>query len=173
MVYGFVKQSNGHITVQSEPDVGTTFRIYLLAEPVPEKARKNFDALEIGQRVTSEVILVIEDDPGVQSMVHRALNKFGYKVHVANDGREGLALLSEQPDIDLLLTYILLPGQLNGRQVAEQALQAYPNLKVIFMSGYARDAIVEQGRLAAGVRLLSKPFNPSVLGEWVREILDE
>lgn len=87
MVYGFVKQSNGHITVQSEPDVGTTFRIYLLAEPVPEKARKNFDALEIGQRVTGEVILVIEDDPGVQSMVHRALNKFGYKVHVAKDWR--------------------------------------------------------------------------------------
>ncbi|MFP6772050.1 MAG: response regulator, partial [Alphaproteobacteria bacterium] len=119
-----------------------------------------------------EVILVVEDEESVRDMVARVLEKKGYLVLQAGNGRDGLDQLSGKPQIDLLLTDVLLPGGLNGQQVADAALSIRSDLKVMFMSGYAKEAIIDQGRLKSGTKLLSKPFLPTVLAEQVRMVLD-
>jgi len=171
MVYGFVKQSNGHIAVTTGPDEGTTFRIYLAAEAGPAPSGDATDGGPVAA-ANNETILVVEDDGDVRAMVSLILKKQGYQVLLANDGREGLASLAENPDVDLLLTDILLPGGMNGRQVAHSATAERAGLKVLFMSGYSRDAIVHHGRLDPEVQLLSKPFSPEILAHRVRDILD-
>jgi CheY-like chemotaxis protein len=106
-------------------------------------------------------------------MVARSLEKFGYRVLTAANGQAGLDALEADGEIDMLLTDVLLPGGMNGPQVADRATAENPELRVLFMSGYARDTIIEQGRLQADVRLLSKPFVPAELGRRVRETLDD
>jgi PAS domain S-box-containing protein len=171
MVYGFVKQSNGHITVNSTQGAGTTFRMYLTTEG----DRQPVDGVTVADVVAaanSESILVVEDDVDVQAMISLVLTKQGYEVFLAEDGRQGLAVIADNPKIDLLLTDILLPGGMNGQQMAHAATTDHGELKVLFMSGYSRDAIVHQGRLDHGVQLLSKPFSAASLTQRVREILD-
>ncbi|MBT7666134.1 MAG: PAS domain S-box protein [Rhodospirillaceae bacterium] len=173
MVHGFIKQSNGDITVQSEIGSGTTMSLFL---PRAVERREN-----IGPDVpiipvatgTNETILVVEDDEDLRTMVVRCLEKFGYDVSTAATGQGGLDELRKQGAVDLLLTDVLLPGGLNGQQAADQAALFCPDLKVLFMSGYAREAIIDQGRLRDNVRMLSKPFSPSELGKSVRDALDE
>jgi PAS domain S-box-containing protein len=172
MVYGFIKQSEAHIVVESEEGVGTTFRIYLSALPNEAAWPEPSKTIEGAIATNDEIILVVEDDQDVQTMVSKALEKRGYHVLLADDGRQGLEQLSNNPEIDLLLTDVLLPGGMNGQLMADKAVEAHSQLKVMFMSGYAHDAILEQGRLKSGVRLLSKPFELSVLVNLVRETLD-
>ena len=122
--------------------------------------------------VSSEIILVLEDEKDVQSMVATVLEKQGYQVLLTDNGRACLKTLAENNHVDLLLTDILLPGDMNGQQVADAAVAKRNDLKVLFMSGYPRDAIVDQGRLKPGVELLRKPFSASELARRVRDILD-
>jgi PAS domain S-box-containing protein len=172
-VYGFVKQSGGHIKIYSEPGQGTSVKLYF-----PRAAGKGTDA-GLGKRnetvapgVPGETILLVEDDPGVRSYLEESLGFLKYHVLVAQDGAEALQILEHSGQrIDLMLTDVVLPG-LNGRQVADRALQVRPDLKIIFMTGYSRNAIVHHGRLDRGVELLQKPISQAELSSRLRDVLD-
>jgi CheY-like chemotaxis protein len=171
-VYGFVKQSGGHVKIDSEVGIGTTVRIYLprltsatgsdpaaAPEPVPRGA---------GQ----EKILVVEDHEDVRAHSVEVLRELGYLVFEAPDGPSALALMAAHGDFDLLFTDVVLPGGMTGAQVAAEAKARWPRLKILFTTGYARNAIVHHGRLDAGVHLLTKPFSYDALAYKVRQILD-
>jgi CheY-like chemotaxis protein len=119
-----------------------------------------------------ELILVVEDDADVRAFSTEALAEFGYRVISAPDGETALRLVQTEPEISLVFTDIGLPGGFNGRQVADAALRMRPSLKVLFTTGYARNAIVHQGRLDPGVELLAKPFSRAVLGSKIRQMLN-
>lgn len=173
-VYGFVKQSNGHVKIYSEPGGGTTVRIYLprLRGETPtqdeDSAARTFPA---GQN--SELILLVEDDELVRELNVETLRELEYEVIEAADGAEALRQLERLPNIRLLFTDVGLPGRFNGRQLADQALSLRPDLKILFTSGYAQNAIMHQGRPEPGVQLISKPFTAAALAWKVRELLGE
>jgi len=158
-VYGLVKQSGGHVKIYSEVGEGTTVKIYMsrlmdtASEAVPEQPRSLAQPQGEG-----EIILLVEDDEDVRANTGMMLRELGYRVVEAVHGSSALMLLESRPDIDLLFTDVGLPGGMNGRQLADQALSLRPGLRVLFTSGYARNAIVHQGRLDPGVELISKPF---------------
>jgi CheY-like chemotaxis protein len=169
-VYGFVKQSGGHVKIYSEVGEGTTVKIYLRrfvgAPSTREDVRK-----ELGRGRSGECILVVEDDADVRAYVVETLGGLGYDVLEAGRGEDALRLVDEYRTIGLLLTDVVMPG-MNGRQLAEEARQRRPALKVLFMTGYSRNAIVHQGRLDAGVELIQKPLDSEQLATTVRRILD-
>lgn len=169
MVYGFVKQSGGHLTIYSEPGAGTTIRIYLprsgAAEAKATPARNEV-------RGGSERILLVEDDELVRRYAEGQLRSLGYDVVSAEDGPSGLERLRQTPAIDLLFTDVVMPGGMSGKQLADEALKLRPGLRVLFSSGYAEDAIVHNGRLDPGVRLLGKPYRRAQLAHAIREAID-
>jgi CheY-like chemotaxis protein len=172
-VYGFVKQSGGHVRIFSEVGYGTTIKIYLPRLLHNEKLDHREDqpiALE-GSR--AETILVTEDDPDVRTYSVEALQELGYRVLEAPDGPSSLQILERTAHIDLLFTDVVLPGGMTGAQLAAQARGRWPNLKVLFTTGYARDAIVHHGRLDPGVQLITKPFTIAELAARVREVLEQ
>jgi CheY-like chemotaxis protein len=166
-VYGFVKQSNGHVKIYSERGEGTTVKIYLprllgaTPEPMPREP-------EAPSGDSGETILVVEDDADVRAYVVEVLRRLGYRVLEAKDGPSALA---NAGPIDLLLTDVVLPG-MNGRQLSEAMKAQRQDLKVLFMTGYSRNAIVHQGRLDPGVELIQKPLSQGVLAAKIRSILD-
>ncbi len=170
-VFGFVKQSNGHIKIYSEVDHGTTVKIYLprlygaatSVEPKP--------APEVALSGGREVVLLVEDDEQVLSLTAQALRDLGYGVVEARNGAEALEALDMHPKIALLFTDVVMPG-MNGRRLAEQALQRRRDLKVLFTTGYARNAVVHNGILDPGVNLLQKPASLEELASRVRAALD-
>jgi CheY-like chemotaxis protein len=170
-VYGFVKQSGGHIKIYSEVGQGTTVKIYLprlrgkAAEDEPEEQNG-----EIGAE-GNETILVVEDDAEVRAYLSEALRNLNYSVFTAPNMETGLDVLRKQGRIDLLLTDIVMPGG-NGRELATQAVALRPNVQVLFMTGYSRNAVVHQGRLDEGVDLLHKPVSQAELATRVRMALD-
>ena len=173
MVYGFVKQSGGHLKIYSEPGEGTTVKIYLprlLAAAAEEEERPETIVPE-GAR--EEIILVCEDDEDVRAYSVEVLRELGYGRLEAEDGPSALRIL-ERPDVrvDLLFTDVVLPGGMTGAVLAEQARALRPALKVLFTTGYARNAIVHQGRLDAGVELITKHFSYADLASRVRDLLD-
>ena len=171
-LYGTVKQSGGGVFVYSELGKGTTFKVYL--PRVSEPAKKHAAAASAPDSLSGcETILVVEDEVAVQELVKRALRGLGYTILAAGSGDEGLALLegADSP-VDLLLTDVVLPGSLQGNELAQTALALHPHLPVLYMSGYARDAIVHSGRLDGGVNYIEKPFAPDGLAHRVREVLD-
>jgi two-component system cell cycle sensor histidine kinase/response regulator CckA len=171
MVYGTVRQSNGSISVHSEPGKGTSFKIFLprLKTKVQEAAPATAD---LASSSGSATILVVEDEPSLQKLVARVLEDLGYRVFVAGTGAEALQLARQQgPALDLLLTDVVLPGDMQGNVLARDLLAMLPDLAVLYMSGYTRDAIVHAGRLDVGVDFLEKPFTPEALGNAVREVL--
>ncbi|MDP2411434.1 MAG: ATP-binding protein [Pseudolabrys sp.] len=175
MVYGFVKQSDGHVQIYSEPGQGTSIKLYFprLAD---EKAFPTRDAIEAapmpsGERHT-ECILLVEDDNDVGRFVAEALTDIGYRVERAGTAAEGLEILRTRPDIDMLLTDVVLPGGMNGRELSVEAHKLRPNLPVLFATGYTRNAIIHHGRLDANVELLVKPFTTEALARKVRQVLD-
>ena len=170
-VFGFVKQSGGHIRLYSEIGQGTTVRIYL-----PRSiARLEIEEIEptpvVAAGESREVILVVEDDDGVRAYTTESLRELGFSVLEASDAPSGLRLLERHPEIRLLFTDVGLPG-MNGRELAEIARASRPQLPILFTTGYARNAIVHQGRLDPGVELITKPFTVAQLGVRLREILD-
>ena len=171
-VYGFVKQSRGHVKIYSEVGEGTTIKIYLprLHAEQAIEVRQEEPAPVRGQ--SGETILVVEDDDDVRASTIEMLRDLGYTILEAANARSGLQLLDGHPEIRLLFTDVGLPGGMNGRQLADEAGGRRSNLKVLFASGYARNAIVHDGRLDPGVELIIKPFTQDVLATRVRDILD-
>jgi PAS domain S-box-containing protein len=172
MVYGFIKQSNGHIKIYSEVDRGTSIKLYLPRnEDKQEIATARQSAAMSGG---NERILVVEDDGQVRAAIVRQLQSLGYAVAEASDGMAALAALEVASEpFDLLLTDVVMPGALTGEALAKEATGRWQEMKVVFMSGYTQDAMISQGRLAAGVLLLSKPFRKADLAEIVRRALGQ
>jgi CheY-like chemotaxis protein len=170
MVYGFIKQSNGHIKIYSEVGHGTTVKLYLPRSETTALVEAPATAAELDQ-TGNETVLVVEDDAMVRDFVVQQLRQLGYRTRLAGNGREALAALDDGAGIDLLLTDVILPGALTGKQVADTAQRRRPDLKVLFMSGYTENAIVHHGRLDPGVLLLSKPFRASDLAQMVRRAI--
>jgi signal transduction histidine kinase len=172
-VYGFVKQSNGQIRIDSTPGAGTTVRICFprFAGGVAAAPEAVAPVAPLRGR-PGETILVVEDDASVRAYVVESLRDLGYAVVAAGSGDEALALLSApQTRVDLLLSDVILPGR-NGAEIAAAARQLRPSLRVLFMTGYSRDAIVHEGRLDAGVVLIQKPFSQTQLATRLREVME-
>jgi signal transduction histidine kinase len=170
-VYGFVKQSGGHVKIYSEVGEGTTIKIYLPRSDVTAGAVRESNLPVVGSR-GSETILVVEDEAEVRSYLVETLQDLNYRVREAPDGATALAQFDSDPfRIDLLLTDIVMPG-INGRQLADELHYRQPDLRVLFMTGYSRNAIVHQGRLDSGVSLLQKPLTQVMLATKIRDILD-
>ena len=169
-VYGFVKQSGGHVKIYSEVGEGTTVKIYLRRFVGTPSALQDVRG-EPARGRSGECILVVEDDADVRAYVVETLGGLGYDVLEAGRGEDALRLLDEHKTIGLLLTDVVMPG-MNGRKLAEEACERRPALKVLFMTGYSRNAIVHQGRLDAGVELIQKPLDSGQLATTVRRILD-
>jgi PAS domain S-box-containing protein len=172
-VYGFVRQSGGHIKIYSEPGHGTTVKIYLpklVGEEAyaPEVAAGPVRPIHGGR----ETILVVEDHEDLRAHSAGVLGEFGYRVLAAPHGPAALALLEAEPEVDLLFTDVVLPEGMDGRRLAEEAARRRPDIKVLFTTGYTRDHIVHNGRLDPGVNLISKPFTSAVLALKVRQVLD-
>ena len=170
MVYGFVKQSGGHIKIYSEEGQGTTIKIYLprateQTETAADAAAPTLD--ESGH----ESILVVEDDRLVRDYVVTQLKSLGYAVTAAPVAADALAMLEAGAEPDLLFTDVIMPGGMNGRQLADAARRRRPGLKVLFTSGYTESAIVHHGRLDPGVHLLAKPYRKSDLARMIRVAL--
>ena len=173
MVYGFVKQSGGHMTVYSEVGEGTTFRIYLprtlkalVAQPTPRAAAGV-------QAVPEATILVVEDDLDVRTLAVALLSDAGYEVLEASSGPAALELLKEGQHVDLLLSDVVLPGGMSGPEINAQLRRDRPELRVLFMSGYAEQAVADARRLGDGEAFLQKPFGKQDLLDKVREVLSK
>jgi PAS domain S-box-containing protein len=172
MVYGFVKQSGGHVKIYSEIEQGTTIKLYLpkIVGVAEEETASILEPLYRGNK--DETVLVVEDDDEVRGFTVESLRELGYKVIEAHDGPSALRWLkSHEEPVQLILTDVVMPA-MSGRELADAALKDHPELKVLFMTGYARNAIVHGGRLDPGVDLLPKPFTYKALGRKIREILD-
>jgi CheY-like chemotaxis protein len=168
MVYGFVKQSGGHIKIYSEPGHGTTIRLYL------PPARGTADAITKAAAPIaggSETILVVEDDPLVLNFVVTQLHGLGYKTIAAADSRAAMILVENGEPFDLLFTDVILSGGMTGRQLAEVVAKHRPGLKVLYTSGYTDNSIVHHGRLDEGVLLLSKLYRKTQLAQMIRQAL--
>ncbi len=172
-VYGFVKQSGGHVKIYSEPGEGTTVKLYL-----PRHLGEGEDAPEVAiaqapKGRQEELILLVEDEAAVREQSLAMLQELGYGVIAVGDGPAALKALEANPGIALVFTDVGLPGGMNGRQVADAALAMRPGIKVLFTTGYARNAIIHHGRLDAGLHLLTKPFTFNALAAKLREVLDQ
>jgi signal transduction histidine kinase len=177
MVHGFVKQSGGHIRIYSEQGHGTTVKIYLPRATGDEKvaavpAGKPARATPTAGARKDETVLVVEDNDGVREYAVEVLEQLGYRVLAASDAKEALRLLSDGKHVDLLFTDIVLPGAITGRVLADQAKDMRPDLRVLYTTGYTRNAIVHQGRLDPDVHLLNKPYTQQSLARKVRDMLD-
>jgi len=171
-VYGYVKQSGGHVKIYSELDQGTTIKLYLprLKEGAYQQEPERPLREHLGK--ADETILVVEDDNDVRAFSIDTLRDLGYSVLEAHDAEVGLHILQRHPEIQMVFTDVGLPG-MNGRELIEQVRELRPAMKVLFTSGYARQAIVHDGRLDPGVELLTKPFTRAQLADNVRRILDD
>jgi PAS domain S-box-containing protein len=180
MIYGFVKQSGGHLKLYSEIGHGTTLKIYLpRAHPDVVAAAGRGTAKDAGTNGStagfvggSEAILVVEDDPEVRVYVTGVLRGFGYNVIAVEDGPATLSILATIETLDLLFTDVVLPHGMDGKQVSAAVLERFPDAAVIFTSGYTKNAIVHNGRLDDETWLLSKPYSRQELGRTVRSMLD-
>ena len=170
MVYGFVKQSGGHVTIYSEPDQGTTVKLYFPRYVGADVVEPASEALQPAAS-HGEVVLAVEDSDDVRAFSVASLSELGYRVLEAADAATALTILETDQPIDLLFTDIVLPD-MSGRALVERAIAVRPDLKVLFTTGYSHDAVIHQGRLDAGVQLISKPFTFDQLAARVRDTLD-
>lgn len=172
MVHGFIKQSGGHVKIYSELDSGTTVRIYLPKHSAAVDYAYPEPYLENEIRRGNERILLVEDDELVREHVAKQLVGLGYRVEVAHNGDEALRIFQNDSNFDLLFTDVVMPGGLNGRQLAKAISALAPDLPVLFTSGYTENAIVHHGRLDSGVLLLSKPYRLATLAAKLRQAFD-
>jgi CheY-like chemotaxis protein len=172
MIYGFARQSGGQIHIRSAPGAGTTMSLYL--------PRHVGDAVVMGEGgrratirsvATDDVVLVVEDEPGVRMLVIDLLDELGYTAIEAGDGAEGVGQLKSAARIDLLVTDVGLPGGMNGRQVADIARELRPGLPVLFITGFAENAVVGDGPLDEGMELLAKPFTIDALAARITRLI--
>ncbi len=171
-VYGFIKQSGGHVKIYSEPGQGTSIKLYLPRHDGEElTSAHEVPALTGTEQGRGETILVVEDDEGVRQYASEILRDLNYQVIEAKDTESALRLLNADKTFDLLLTDVVLPGK-NGRELADEVVRRYPGVKVVFMTGYSRNAIVHQGRLDRGAELISKPLIEAIVARKIRQVLD-
>jgi PAS domain S-box-containing protein len=172
-VYGFVRQSAGHVRIYSELGEGTTVKIYL-----PRHVGADEDPAEISRpsdpirAIGAESVLLVEDDDALRAYGVELLNDLGYNVLAAANAASALEIIDRGHEIDLLFTDVVMPGGMNGRELADEAIRRRPGLKVLFTTGYTRNAIVHQGRLDPGLQMIGKPFTYQELGTRIRAILD-
>ena len=172
-VYGYVKQSGGHVKIYSEPGEGTTVKVYLprLCATVEDTTGEDELSLDFARGDSSDVVLLVEDEPAVREFCVEALVELGYRVLEADGASAALRLLDAHPEITLMFTDIVMP-EVNGARLAEEARRRRPGLKVLFTTGYTRNAVVHNGVLDAGVQMISKPYTIEELAMKVREVLD-
>ena len=174
MIYGFVQQSGGHVRLRSEVGQGTTVAIYLPRHLEALGHEQDADAAaDLSAATASAVVLVVEDEPGVRMVIVDVLAELGYTVLEAKDGQSGLLVLESRTRIDLLVTDVGLPGGMNGRQLADAARQRRPDLKVLFVTGYAENAALGSGPLEHGMQVMAKPFAMNVFAARVQGIIGE
>jgi signal transduction histidine kinase len=171
-VFGFVKQSGGHVKIYSEPGQGSTVKMYF-SRLVGAVAEQPMEPAPAGKAGRGESILVVEDNDDVRAFTEQLLRDMGYRVTAAADGRRALEVLEQLSGADLLFTDVGLPEGMSGRELAKEALRRWPRLKVLYTTGYARNSIIHHGRLDTGVALVLKPFTQSSLALKVRQVLDQ
>jgi CheY-like chemotaxis protein len=169
MVYGFMKQSHGHVSIDSEVGHGTTVRLYLPSTPA---TAPSIDPLLVETPMGSEMILLVEDDALVRDYAALQLRALGYQVVCAKDGLEALRILASREDLDLLFTDIVMPNEMNGQVLAKKARELLPGLAVLFTSGYNDIAINQDGYPDGEVHLLAKPYRKAELATKLRLVLD-
>jgi CheY-like chemotaxis protein len=172
MVYGFAKQSNGSASIYSEVGQGTTVKIYL-----PRHRGKSEDeSSEVEStdlpRAEGETVLVVDDEPTIRMLIADTLGELGYRAIEAADAATGLKVLESDVKIDLLISDVGLPGEMNGNEMVELARIHRPNIKVLFITGYADNAAITNGRLEPGVQVMSKPFSMDKLASRIRSIIE-
>ena len=171
MVYGFAKQSGGHVSIDSEVGRGTTVKLFLpRAQNSDQSTERQLAGEEIPGR--GETVLLVEDEAGVRTLTATLLGKLGYAVIEASDGGSAVATLESASRVDLLLTDVVLPGAMSGPKIAEEARRRRTGIKVLFMSGYLDQALRYHGPMEEGAEVLSKPFRMNQLAQKVRNALD-
>jgi PAS domain S-box-containing protein len=171
MVYGFVRQSEGQAEIRSEPGLGTQVCLYLPRYVGADDVVQLSHSEEKARRGDGHTVLVVDDEPSVRLLINDVLDELGCDVLLADTGAAGLKVLESNRRIDLLVTDVGLPGGMNGRQLADAALATHPDLKILFITGYAEHAVIGDGQLRPGMHLLTKPFSLDVLGGRIREII--
>ena len=172
-VYGIVRQNGGLIRVISQPGEGATFKVFWPATTeIPDDVTRA-PLPETALRVGSERVLLVEDDEAVRDFTRMALDDLGYTVYEACNGKEALDFLEhDQIGLDLLITDLIMP-EMNGKELAERVAERYPNLPILFTSGYIDDHIVRMGALEKGIQFIKKPFSIQALAQKVREVIDQ
>ena len=172
MVYGFAKQSGGHIKIYSEVGHGTTVKIYLPRNHLAASASEEPDRSDVQHEAKGERILVVEDNEGVRLVALKQLENLGYRTLEAENAKEALAILDREPEIDLLFTDIVMPGGMSGSELAREASKRRPGLKVLLTSGYTAHAATNGDHDIEGLELLNKPFRQRDLAEKLRAFFD-
>ncbi|WP_207210332.1 GAF domain-containing hybrid sensor histidine kinase/response regulator [Lichenibacterium ramalinae] len=175
MIYGFAKQSGGQVRIHSQAGQGTTVALYLPRHDGGSADRRTpiEDTAAMPRAEQGETVLVVDDEPAVRMLVGDVLSDLGYTALEADDGKSGLKILQSRARIDLLVTDVGLPGGMNGRQVADAARVLRPGLKVLFITGYAENAVVGNGHLDPGMAVLTKPFAMDDLAAKIRTLIEE
>jgi CheY-like chemotaxis protein len=172
MVFGFIKQSGGHVSIYSEPGEGTTVRLYLPRAIGGLVRTTQSGVVPIDLPRGSATVLMVEDDPAVREVAATILKELGYHVLEAGDAEEALRTFgAHASSVDLLLSDVVLPGALRGKELAERITAVRPEVKILFMSGYTENSIVHQGRLDDGVQLIGKPFTREQLARKVADVI--
>jgi CheY-like chemotaxis protein len=171
MVYGFVKQSGGHVHLESEPGQGTRVKVFLpRAAGVAVSPQTEIGVTAEGG---SETILVVDDEPDIRETAARLLSALGYRVYQAGSAEEALGIIEDRKDIDLLFTDVVMPGKLRSSELAERARELRPGMQVLFTSGYSHGELAKGGWLAPGIALLKKPYTVDGLATKIRHVLQQ
>ena len=173
MIYGFARQSGGQIRIYSEVGKGTTMCLYLPRHD--RKAEQEDDLSELHKAAPAgdgEVVMVIDDEPTIRMLISEVLEEQGYSTIEASDGPSGMRILRSAARIDLLITDVGLPDGMNGRQIADAARELRPGLKVLFITGYAENAVIGSGHLEKGMQVFAKPFEMDALARKICEIIE-
>jgi CheY-like chemotaxis protein len=171
MVYGFARQSGGQARIQSQLGCGTQVSLYLPRHTGDDAAPQATRGGPRAKRGDGQTVLVVDDEPNVRLLIKEVLEELGYNVLESENGASGLQVLQSNRRMDLLVTDVGLPGGMNGRQLADAALATRPDLKVLFITGYAESAVIGEGRLKPGMHILTKPFSLDSLGTRVKDIM--
>ncbi len=172
MIYGFVRQSGGQVRIYSELGQGTTVCLYMPRDHTARGQEQHQEPTRAEFSGAGEVVLIVDDEPTIRMLVGEVLDECGYAGLEADNGPAGLKLLQSGARIDLLITDVGLPGGINGRQLADAGRALRPGLKVLFITGYAENAVVSNGHLESGMQILTKPFSMEILAQRIRAMVE-
>jgi CheY-like chemotaxis protein len=172
MIYGFIRQSGGQAKIYSEVGKGSTISLYLPRNTAEQVEAAPAQSQEIPRAGRGETVLVVDDEPTVRMLVAEILEELGYKAIEAADGAAGLRILESNVRIDLMVTDVGLPGGMNGRQMADYSRASRPDLKVLFITGYAESAVIGNGNLDANMHVMTKPFSVEGLAMRIKSLIE-